>query len=125
MTAAIQYILTAAQSLGSLRFTIKSLECPYLGLLVYYSAKTSRYRQNGFSYVPKKILTWKLREAGGGLKLGSHDPILVQLSFQIFLCMMKNVGVHTIQISQPIISCCTPEKHDNSCFENLGPFHRS
>ena len=27
------------------------------------------------------------------IKVGSHDPILVQLSFQIFLCMMKNVGV--------------------------------
>ena len=38
------------------------------------------------------------------LKVGSHDPILVQLSFQFFLCMMKNVGVHTIQFSRPIIS---------------------
>ena len=38
------------------------------------------------------------------LKVGSHDPILVQLLFQIFLCMMKNVGVHTIQFSHPIIS---------------------
>ena len=36
---------------------------------MYYSAKTSRHRQNGLSYVPiKKILTWMLREAGGGLK---------------------------------------------------------
>ena len=61
----------------------------------------------------------------GHIKVGSHDPVLVQLSFQIFLCMMKNVGIHTIQFSHPIISWCTPEKHDNSCFENLGPFHRS
>ena len=38
------------------------------------------------------------------VKVGSHDPILVQLSFQIFLCMMKNVGVHTIQFSHLIIS---------------------
>ena len=38
------------------------------------------------------------------VKVGSHDPILVQLSFQIFLFMMKNVGVHTIQFSHPIIS---------------------
>ena len=38
------------------------------------------------------------------IKVGSHDPILFQLSFQIFLCMMKNVGVHTIQFSHPIIS---------------------
>ena len=40
----------------------------------------------------------------GDLKVGSHHPILVQLSFQIFLCMMRNVGVHTIQFSHPIIS---------------------
>ena len=33
-----------------------------------YSAKTSRHRQNGLSYVSKKILTWMLREARGGLK---------------------------------------------------------
>ena len=39
-----------------------------MGLLVYYSVKTSRHRQNGLSYVPKKILTWMLREAKGGLK---------------------------------------------------------
>ena len=28
----------------------------------------SRHRQNGLSCVPKKILTWMLREARGGLK---------------------------------------------------------
>ena len=32
------------------------------------ATKTSRHRQNGLSYVPKKILTWMLREAGGSLK---------------------------------------------------------
>ena len=35
---------------------------------MYYSAKASRHRQNGLSYVRKKILTWMLREAMGGLK---------------------------------------------------------
>ena len=47
----------------------KSLEWRYLGLLVYYSAKTSRHRQlqDGLWYVPKKILTWMLREALCGL----------------------------------------------------------
>ena len=64
MTAAIQYILTAAQSLGSQVYYKKSR----IGLLVHYSAKTSRHRQNGLSYVPKKILTWMLREARGGPK---------------------------------------------------------
>ena len=60
MTDAIQYILTAAQSLVS----IKCLEWRSLGLLVYYSEKTSRHRPN----VPKKILIWMLREARRGLK---------------------------------------------------------
>ena len=59
------------------------------------------------------------------VKVSSHDPILVQLSFKSLLCMMENVGVHTIQFSHQIISWCTPEKHDNSCFENLYPFNRS
>ena len=35
---------------------------------MYYSTRTSRHRQNGLSYVPKKILTWMLREAEGVLK---------------------------------------------------------
>ena len=63
--AAIQYILTAVQSLGSQVYYKKS---EYFGLLVYYSVKTSRHRQNGLSYVPKKILTWVLRELGEVLK---------------------------------------------------------
>ena len=44
-----------------------------------------------------------LKENAFKIKVGSHDPILVQLSFQIFLCMMKNVGIHTIQFFRPII----------------------
>ena len=35
---------------------------------MYNSAKTSRHTLNGLSYLPKKILTWILREARGGLK---------------------------------------------------------
>ena len=35
---------------------------------MYYSAKTSGHRLSGLSYVPKKILTWMLREARRGLK---------------------------------------------------------
>ena len=59
MTAAIQYILTAAQSLGSQHYCKKSrMTILGLALLVYYSVKTSRHRQNGLPYVPKKILTW-------------------------------------------------------------------
>ena len=64
MTAANQYILTAAQSLGSQVYYKKSR----ITIFRLASAKTSRHRQNGLSYVPKKILTWMLREARGGLK---------------------------------------------------------
>ena len=35
---------------------------------MYHSTKASRHRQNGLSYVPKKMLTWMLKEATGGLK---------------------------------------------------------
>ena len=53
MTAAIQYIFTAAQSLGSQVYYKKS-RMTRLGLAC---AKTSRHRQNGLSYVLKKILS--------------------------------------------------------------------
>ena len=42
--------------------------------------KTSRHRQNGLSYVPKKILTWMLREARGGLKATAGDRVTTRLS---------------------------------------------
>ena len=38
------------------------------------------------------------------VKVASHDPILVQLSFKVSFRMMEKVGVHTIQLSHPIIS---------------------
>ena len=90
MTAAIQYILTAAQSLGSQVYYKRSRMMIYLGLLVYYSAKTSRRRQNGLSYVPKKILTLMLREARGGLKatVGNRvkpDYHFIRIVFSFFL----------------------------------------
>ena len=44
------------------------------------SAKTSRDRQNGLSYVQKKILTWMLREARGGLKATECDRVTTRLS---------------------------------------------
>ena len=42
---------------------------------MHYSAKMSRHRQNGLSYVPNKILTWMLREARGGLKATAGDRV--------------------------------------------------
>ena len=45
-----------------------------------YSAKKSRHRQNGLSYVPKKILTRMLREAMGGLKVTVANRVTARLS---------------------------------------------
>ena len=38
------------------------------------------------------------------IKVGSHDPISIQLTLKIFECVMGFVGVHTIQFLHPIIS---------------------
>ena len=35
---------------------------------MYHSAKTGKHRQNGLLYVPKKILTYMLKEVTGGFK---------------------------------------------------------
>ena len=57
MTAVIQYIFRSTQSFGSQDYYNKSLTM-ILGLAdVYYSAKMSRHRQNGSSFVLKKIHT--------------------------------------------------------------------
>ena len=56
MTAAIQYILTAAQSLGSQDYYKKSRMTTLRLAGTDYPAKTSGHKQNGLSYVPKKIL---------------------------------------------------------------------
>ena len=81
MTAAIQYILTAAQSLGSQDYYKKS-EMTILGLAGVF-AKTSRHRQNGLSYGPKKILTWMLREARAGLKATVGNRVTTRLSLYL------------------------------------------
>ena len=48
---------------------------------MYYSVKTSRHRQNGLSYVLKKILTWMLREARGGLKATVGNRVKLDYHF--------------------------------------------
>ena len=108
MTAAIKYILTAAQSLGSQDYYRKS-RMTILGLLAYYSAKTTRHRQNGLSHVPKRIPTWMLREARGGLKATVGDRLkpdyyFIRIGFLLFLflsdscvplqAMLKNMPAH-------------------------------
>ena len=54
---------------------------------MYYSAKMSRQRKNGSSFVPKKILTCVLREAGGGLRATvekKNNDLTITLSSQFF-----------------------------------------
>ena len=67
MTAAVQYILTAAQSLCSKDY-YKKFRMTILGLAGVLFCENGQYRQNGSLYVSKKILTWMLREARRGLK---------------------------------------------------------
>ena len=64
MTVAIQYILTAAQSLGFQVFYKKS-RMTILGLAGVLFCENKQARQNRLLCVPKKILTLMLREAKG------------------------------------------------------------
>ena len=50
----------------------------------------SRHRQNGSSYIPKKILTWMLREARGGMKVTVGNRVkpdyhFIRIGFRSFL----------------------------------------
>ena len=68
-----------------------------LGLLVYYSAKTSRHRQNGLSYVPKKILTWMFREARGGFKATVDNRVKPDYHFiRIVFCYFLFVSARSV-----------------------------
>ena len=80
MTAVIQYILTSAQSYSSQDYYNKSL-MTILGILVYYSAKMSRHRQNALTFVPKKILTWVPTEARGDLKATAGKRVTTFVSW--------------------------------------------
>ena len=73
-------------------------------MLVYYSAKISRHRQNGLSFVPKKILTWVPREAKGEVsqqqQVKDQQPYYT-LSTQVFVtfrfpcqAMLKTISAH-------------------------------
>ena len=116
-TAAVQYILTAAQSSGS-QVYYKTSRMTNLGLLVYYSGKTSRHRQNELSCVPKKILTWMLREARGGLKatVGNRvkpDYHFIRKVFLFFSVSFSKIRVFPGRLyskaCQQIIGHCRPK----------------
>ena len=78
MTAAIQYILTAAQSLGSQDY-FKRSRMTILGLAGVLFCENEQ-AQNGLSHVLKKILTWMLMEASGGLKSTVGNRVTTRLS---------------------------------------------
>ena len=69
---------------------------------MYYSAKTSRHRQNGLSYVPKKILTWMLREARRGLKGTEGNGVTTRLLLsQWIFQFVKGQVVYATRTSYP------------------------
>ena len=91
LTAAIQYILTAAQSLGSQDYYKKSR----MTIFRVASVKTSRHRQDELSYVPKKILTRILREARGGLQATVDNRVtdyhFIHIAFCYFLFLSTRI----------------------------------
>ena len=108
MTTAIHYILTAAQSLGSQVYYKKS-RMTILGLAGVLSAKTSRHRQNELSYVSKKILTWMLREARGGLKATVGDRVkpdyhFIGIAFCSFLFLSARFLCSLAGYAQKLVS---------------------
>ena len=60
-----------------------------------------------------------LNLARGYFKVGSHDPISIQLTLKIFVCVMEFVGIYTIQFLHPIIVLTSSKNFNNSCFENF------
>ena len=74
MTAAIQYILTGAQSLGSRDYYKKS-PVTILGLAGVLFCENEQAQTNWIIVCSKKILTWMLWEARGGLKALVGDRV--------------------------------------------------
>ena len=55
------------------------------------------------------------------LRVGSHDPISIQLTLKIFVCVMEFVGVHTIQFFASNYFVTSSKNVNNSCCENFMP----
>ena len=56
-----------------------------------------------------KLLLFAMNHVGpllltNEIKVGSYDPISIQLTLKISVCVMEFIGVHTIQFLHPIIS---------------------
>ena len=75
-----------------------------------YSAKISRHRQNGLSFVPKKIIIWFPREARGGLKAIAGKRITTLLSLYPHSFLLLSVSF--IQsVVFPTRLCSKPFQH--------------
>ena len=61
----------------------------------------TRHRQNGLSYVPKRILTWMLREAWGGLKATVGNRVKPDYHFIRIVFLLFSVSFSQI----PVLSC--------------------
>ena len=57
-----------------------------------------------FKFIRGFNATLGLSELIVNLEVGSHDPISIQLTLKIFVCVMEFIGVHTIQFLHSIIS---------------------
>ena len=70
----------------------------------------SRHRQNGLSFVPKKILTWVPREARGGLKAiaGKRLTTLLSLYQHSFLLLSASFSQSVVF---PARLCSKPFQH--------------
>ena len=79
-TAAIRYILTAVQSLGSQDYYKKSRMTMILGIAGVLFCENEQAQTKGLSYVPKKMFTWMLKEARGGLKATVGNRVTTRLS---------------------------------------------
>ena len=77
---------------------------------MYYSAKTSRHRQKGLSYVPKKILIWMLRKARGGLKAMVGNRVTTRLSLYSYSFLFFFVSFNQSLVF-PSRLCSKPCQH--------------
>ena len=104
---------------------------------MYYSTRTRRYRQNGLSYVPKKILTGMLREARGVLKatVGNRvqpDYQFINIGFLFFSVSFSQSLVFPVRLcskaSQPILdnaALTKPGRDLKKILKSLLFFHKN
>ena len=65
---------------------------------MYYFAKSSRHRQNGLSYVSKRILIWTLRVARRGLKATVDNRVKPDYHFIRIVFLLFSVSFSQILV---------------------------